>query len=167
MKNIEVSIIKKEFINPFIEAAATVLPQIVSGISFTRLGLELAKENHASPEKLAVIILGVIGAIRGRVIYILDNKLASQISMNMLKETCVSDELTPLARSALSEMTNMITGKAISILSNAGYNADFSPPTLFIGKEIMIPESDVQAILIPFQTQFGNLELNIALKEKS
>ncbi len=161
------NVIKKEFINPFIEAAAAVLPQIVPGINFTRLGLELGRETHASQEKLAVIILGVIGAIRGRVIYVLDNKLAAQISVNMLKETIVSDDLPPLARSALSEMTNMITGRAITILSNAGYTADFSPPTLFIGKEILIPESDVQSILIPFQTQFGNLELNIALKEKS
>ena len=160
-------IIKKEFINPFIEAAAMVLPQIVPGMNFTRLGLELGKETHASQEKLAVIILGIIGEIRGRVIYVLQNKLAVQIAACMLKEAALSDDLSPLARSALSEMTNMITGKAIAMLSSAGYNADFSPPTFFIGKEIMIPESDVQSILIPFQTQFGNLELNIALKEKS
>lgn len=159
------SVIKKEFINPFIEAAAAVLPQIVPGITFTRLGLALSRETHVSNEKLAVIILGVIGAVRGRVIYSLDNKLAGQISVHMLKEPLATDELPPIARSALSEMTNMITGRAISILSSAGYTTDFSPPTLFIGREILIPESDVQSIMIPFQTQFGNLELNVALKE--
>jgi len=156
--------IKKELINPFIEAAAQILPQIVNGISFTRTGLLLAKDSAVSQEKLAVIILGIVGGVKGRVIYSLENNLACEIAAKMLFEP-VQPELNDLARSALSEMTNMVTGRAIALLVSAGYNVDFSPPTLFVGRDIQIPESDVPSILIPFQTQFGSLNLNVAVKE--
>ncbi|HOD43041.1 MAG TPA: hypothetical protein PKL57_21005, partial [Candidatus Wallbacteria bacterium] len=78
--------IKKELINPFIEAAAQILPQIVAGITFTRTGLSLAKESVASKEKLAVIILGVVGNVKGRVIYSLESKLACEVASKMLFE---------------------------------------------------------------------------------
>jgi len=156
--------IKKELINPFIEAAAQILPQIVAGITFTRTGLSLAKESVASKEKLAVIILGVVGNVKGRVIYSLESNLACEVASKMLFEP-VEEELSSLARSALAEMTNMVTGRAISILVSSGYSVDFSPPTLFVGREIQIPESDIPAILIPFQTQYGSINLNVAIKE--
>jgi len=156
--------IKKELINPFIEAAAQILPQIVQGIEFTRTGLSLAKDVPVSSEKLAIIILGVIGNVKGRIIYSLENKLACEVASKMLFEP-VSEELNSLARSALSEMTNMVTGRAISILVSNGYEVDFSPPTLFVGRDIQIPESDIPAILIQFSTQYGNLHLNLAVKE--
>lgn len=156
--------IKKELINPFIEAAAQILPQIVKGITFNRTGLLLAKDCAASKEKLAVIILGIVGNVKGRVIYTLENALACEVAGKMLFEP-VQKELNDLARSALAEMTNMVTGRAIALLVSAGYSVDFSPPTLFVGREIQVPESDVPSILIPFQTQFGSLNLNVAVKE--
>ncbi len=156
--------IKKELINPFIEAAAQILPQIVNGITFNRTGLLLAKDCVASKEKLAVIILGIVGNVKGRVIYTFENTLACEVAGKMLFEP-VQEELNDLARSALAEMTNMVTGRAIALLVGAGYRVDFSPPTLFVGREIQVPESDVPAILIPFQTQFGSLNLNVAVKE--
>lgn len=156
--------IKKELINPFIEAAAQVLPKIVEGISFNRTGLMLSNDVAMSKEKHAVIVLGVIGNVRGRVIYSLDSELAREIAAKMLCEP-VGEELGTMARSALAEMTNMVTGRAITLLVDSGYSVDFSPPTLFMGREIQIPESDVPAILIPFQTQFGYLHLNVAIKE--
>jgi len=161
-----VSKIKKEFINPFIEGAAQIFPQVVPGIEFNRTGLALAKQGTISPELMTVIVLGVLGNVRGRVIYILEHKLALGIANTMCGTTEEpSEELSALARSALSEMTNMVTGRAISILASNGYKVDFSPPTLFVGRDVMIPELDIQAIAIPFQTQLGSLELNVALKE--
>jgi chemotaxis protein CheX len=156
--------IKKELINPFIEAAAQILPQIVNGITFNRTGLLLAKDCAASKEKLAVIILGIVGSVKGRVIYTFENTLACEVAGKMLLEP-VQQELTALAGSALAEMTNMVTGRAVALLVGAGYKVDFSPPTLFVGREILVPESDIPAILIPFQTQFGSLNLNVAVKE--
>ncbi|HBC75650.1 MAG TPA: hypothetical protein DC017_12525 [Candidatus Wallbacteria bacterium] len=156
--------IKKELINPFIEAATHVLPQIVTGISFNRTGLMISNDVAVSKDRHAVIILGVVGNVKGRVIYSLDNELAREIASRMTLES-VSEEMGTLARSALAEMTNMVTGRAIALLVDSGYTVDFSPPTLFMGREIQIPESDVPAILIPFQTQFGLLHINVAIKE--
>ncbi|OGM06114.1 MAG: hypothetical protein A2008_00925, partial [Candidatus Wallbacteria bacterium GWC2_49_35] len=112
--------IKKELINPFIEAATHVLPQIVTGISFNRTGLMISNDVAVSKDRHAVIILGVVGNVKGRVIYSLDNELAREIASRMTLES-VSEEMGTLARSALAEMTNMVTGRAIALLVDSGY----------------------------------------------
>jgi len=111
-------------------------------------------------------MLGVTGELRGRALFVLEKSLAVSIANSMLGKSAVP-ELDALGRSALSEMTNMITGRAVSILSEKGFDVDFSPQACFEGREVKIPETDVQSILVPFKTQYGSLELNLALKEKN
>ena len=69
-----------------------------------------------------------------------------------------------MAKSAISEMANMITGGASGIYETMKKETDISPPTLIIGQDIKIWISQVETLSIEFSTDLGIIELNIGLE---
>ena len=72
--------------------------------------------------------------------------------------------LDALAQSGIAEIGNVITGRAAVLLSEAGFPSDLAPPMLLIGRGTMISTLDVQRLVIPMETEFGNIEIQAALK---
>jgi chemotaxis protein CheX len=72
--------------------------------------------------------------------------------------------LDMLAQSGIAEVANVITGRAAVLLSEAGYPSDLAPPMLLVGRDTLISTLDVQRLVIPMTTEFGNLEVQVALK---
>jgi chemotaxis protein CheX len=50
------------------------------------------------------------------------------------------------------------------LLSEAGFPSDLAPPMLLIGRGTMISTLDVQRLVIPLETEFGKIEIQVALK---
>jgi chemotaxis protein CheX len=73
-------------------------------------------------------------------------------------------ELDALAQSGIAEIGNVITGRASSLLSEAGFTSDLAPPMLIVGRGSMISTLDVQRLVIPMETEFGQVEIQVALK---
>jgi chemotaxis protein CheY-P-specific phosphatase CheC len=69
-----------------------------------------------------------------------------------------------MASSAIAELGNMISGHATTLLSEAGYECQITPPTLIRGANVEISTS-TPALVVPLYTDFGKIEINVALKE--
>ena len=117
-------------INPFLDAFTSIMPQL--GLTDVKKNGIMIKERFIKSPGV-MIIVGLIGDIKGNVIYAttIDNakKIASIMMMGM-----PVDELGELAQSAISELTNMLTANAAINFSNEGINIDISTPTLMHGK---------------------------------
>lgn len=152
-----------ELINPFISAAQSVLRDL------SQLSTKMGKPYLKNPEyegEIVSVIVGVTGELRGQVIFSLENPQACMIASHMMMGMPVP-ELNDMARSAVSEMANMILGNAATIFSTKGITVDITPPNLVMGSNMSFTVSDSKTICVPLELEDGSslLELNIAIKK--
>lgn len=152
---------KVEFVNPFVSAAFMVLEK-VGKTKVSKGTLSLASSPIAGMDVNTVI--GVTGDILGQVIYSMSTETAQKIASVMLMGLPISD-FDEIAKSAISELGNIITGNAATELGNNGYCCNITPPSLFMGKEVKVSIKDLQILLIPVTTDFGDIHIYVALKE--
>jgi len=74
-------------------------------------------------------------------------------------------EFNSLAQSGIAELGNVITGRASVKLSQAGYEATISPPTLIIGRGSQVSTLDFPRLVIPLSSEIGTITVHIALRE--
>ena len=152
---------KVEFIDPFISSAFSVL-QTLTGDRPERGNLSLRHATFTSQQ--VSIMAGVNGEIEGAALYAMSTNTAKKIASAMIGAPV--EELDDMALSAVSELGNMITGQAITLLSNKGYNVDITPPSVIRGQEVEV-STKVPALVIPMKTGFGCVEINVALVESA
>lgn len=146
-------------INPFIASVMDVMPQ---------LGFEnvILKEQKEKSKKIVasgiVLTLGIVGDKKGNVAYAIDTEGAKQIASTMMMGMPV-DELDDMAKSAISELSNMLTANATINFSNDGINVDISPPTMLTGEDIELSMSKEQIMCVEFDIDGILLEINVAL----
>ncbi len=75
-------------------------------------------------------------------------------------------EFDELAQATITELGNMITGRAVTKLSEMGYKFDVTPPAIFSGQNMQISDVDIEALIVPIETPLGRIEINVALREK-
>ena len=73
-------------------------------------------------------------------------------------------EFDALAQSGIAEIGNVITGRAAVLLSEAGFVSELAPPLLLVGRNAVISTLDVQRLVIPIETDLGQIEIQVALK---
>jgi chemotaxis protein CheX len=150
---------RAEFINPFLQAATEVLESEL-GSPPVRGNIGLQRSAYTSDEVTAVV--AVTGEVAGIVLFAMAETTARAIVAKMLGQDF--PELDALAQSGIAEIGNVITGRAAVLLSEAGFPSDLAPPMLLIGRGTMISTLDVQRLVIPMETEFGNIEIQAALK---
>lgn len=150
---------KVEFINPFITAAINVLDQLVGGeIEHGQLAVRTA----IFTTQQVSIAVGVSGQVKGQVIYGLSQVTATKIASAMMGQTTVAfDEMVA---SAVSELGNMISGNAATLLSDSGFECDITPPTLIRGINVEIG-TQTPALVVLLYTRCGKIDINVALTE--
>lgn len=147
-------------INPFIASVTDVMPQ---------LGFEsvILKEQHEKTKKIIasgiVLTLGIVGDKKGNVAYAIDTEGAKKIASIMMMGMPV-DELDDMAKSAISELSNMLTANASINFSNDSINIDISPPTMLSGDNIELNMSKEHVVCVEFDIDGINLEINLALE---
>ena len=151
---------KAEFVNPFASAMVMVF-QKEFGMNVMRDSLEL----YQGPLRGADVntIIGVTGQLEGQVIYTFEERVALRIASALMGEAV--EELDELAKSAVAELGNIITGNAAIGLSENGYNCILTPPTLLTGKELIVT-TFTPVLNIPFSTDFGSVTVHVALRER-
>jgi len=151
---------KAEFVNPFASAVVMVF-QKEFGMNVMRDSLEL----YQGPLRGADVntIIGVTGQLEGQVIYTFEERVALRIASALMGEAV--EELDELAKSAVAELGNIITGNAAIGLSENGYNCILTPPTLLTGKELIVT-TFTPVLNIPFSTDFGSVTAHVALRER-
>ncbi|HOJ63466.1 MAG TPA: chemotaxis protein CheX [Spirochaetota bacterium] len=150
-----------EYINPFVDAAIQILSSTVSkDISRGQISLR----SSITPMMGVVIIVGLAGQVSGRIIIDMDRETALKIASAMNNETLVEfDELTT---ATLTELANMITGKAVTRLHELGFQFDLTPPALFTGEKIQISDNKIEALVVPIEIPQGKIEINVGIKEE-
>lgn len=153
---------KVEYINPFVESASQVLLEIAQ-LTTERGGLRL--KNTDEPYRDVCAILGVVGDIQGQVIYGFNQPTAKAIVSKMMMGAEVT-EFDEMARSALGELGNIITGKASIQLESEGFRIEISPPTLVMAENIRISSLKIPMIVVSLDSECGILDIYIGLEEK-
>lgn len=81
------------------------------------------------------IRIGMTGHLQGDVLFGLEDALALRIVSAMMGGYPVQ-EMNELGKSAISELGNMISGNASTLLSNQGILIDITPPALLTSQEL-------------------------------
>lgn len=150
-----------EYINPFISAAQTVMKDFCH--IETTMGKPYLKQASYEGEILAIII-GLTGVLKGQVILTMKSKTACGMASKMMMGMPVP-ELNDMAKSAVSELSNMILGNAATIFSTKNIALDITPPTVTLGQNLSFSVSDSKTICVPLNFDDDSIEINIALKE--
>ena len=150
-----------EYINPFVEAAFNILKEVLqSDISRGELYLKATSQ----PVLGVAAIIGLSGDVEGRVLLDMSLDTAQSIATTMNSDEL--DGFDELAKATIAELANMITGQAVTKLHDLGYNFDLSPPSLITGDNMVVTDSGVEALIVPLQLPQGNLEINVAVRER-
>ena len=152
-------IISVEHINPFLLSAQQILAQVC--MIQTKVG-QLSKENISIHDEAVFIMLGITGEMTGQVCIVFDVNEAKDIASRMMMGMPVA-EIDDMAKSALSELGNMIMGNAATLLANNNISIDITPPTLGIGNaELSSP--NVTSLKVPLVYDGGEARLFFLLK---
>lgn len=149
-----------KLLTPFIDATSNVLSQF--GITDIKKG-KIAKKDKLKSDHPVTVVVGIVGDIRGNVTYNLPLETAKNLASTMMMGMEVA-ELDDMAKSAISELSNMITGNASAMFGAIGKNTDISPPTLITGSNIIAWISQVETVVIELLTSVGSIEINIGLE---
>ena len=149
-----------KFLNPFLEAAAEVLEAEMS-LTATRGTLSLQKSSLSATE--ITVLISLIGQIQGLVLYGMSTATGLAFVSRIMGQEFT--EFDGLAQSGIGELGNVITGRAAVKLSQAGYDANISTPTLIIGKGAQISTLDFSRIVVPLQTRAGEMVVHLAIRE--
>lgn len=145
-------------VNPFIESFATVMPQLgfakIKKGNLSLKGIELVASG-------VVILVGIVGDIKGNVVYSIDVESAKKVASTMMMGMPV-DEFDEMSKSAISELSNMLTANAATIFSNTGTRIDISTPTLLHGKDIAIKMNSNKVLCVQLFADEIPIEINIA-----
>lgn len=149
-----------KYINPFLDGLKQVLQNF--GIETTQK-LSISKKDNMNVDLDITSVIGIIGDLRGNIAYSLSNETAKNIVSGMMMGMPVS-EIDSMGRSAIGELSNMITGTASSIFASNSVSIDITPPSIIFGEEIYFVISSVQAITVKVETSAGLIEVNIGLE---
>ena len=150
---------KVEYINPFIEASFSVMGMVL-GSAPVKGNLAMQPTTFTSHQ--CNIVCGVTGQVQGQVIFGMSMIVADQIASTMLGQPIKTFD--QLAASAIAELGNMISGHAMSKLSEAGYVADITPPTIIRGTNVKISTLSIPAIVIPMSMEQGDISITVGIQ---
>jgi len=88
-------------------------------------------------------------------------KIASVMNMEELTE------LDELAKATISELANMITAQSVTKLHELGFRFDLTPPAIITGENMEVSDQEVEALIVPMETPYGSIEINVAIRQRS
>jgi chemotaxis protein CheX len=154
--------LKVEFISPFITATVKVLETEIGRPVPVEKG-QLSIESSSYTCQDMTVLIGVIGAVQGIIMYGMSERTAKNIVSAFLNERVVV--FNDMVESGIAEMGNVITGIASAELEKAGFASTLAPPTIITGRGVVISTINIKRLQIPLKTEFGDIEIGVALRE--
>lgn len=150
---------KAEYINPFLESAKIVIEQVVQVRPATgQLGIKDMKFAH----NYIWIQIGLNGQMNGDIVFGLSEQVALKMVSAMMGGFVIS-EIDEIGRSAISELGNMISGNASTILYNQGVRVDITPPKLIQSAQ-SAGFTATQALTVPLIMEgIGELDIQVLI----
>ncbi len=136
----------------------------VAGIEVRRG--HLSYKTKVEPSHNVSIIIGIYGYLVGQVVYSLDSGLADQLVDRLLNGKPPQDKQV-MYIDTLGEVANMITGNATSILnSHRDLALNITTPAIAMGEGLSVNLVPKPALVLGLYTQYGRIEISIALEEQ-
>lgn len=146
-------------INPFLIASSKIFKEMC--FIDSKIGKPFIKE-PIFLDNTILIIIGFTGKMKGQVMISFEYEIALDVASKMIMMPIT--EMDDFAKSAISELGNMILGNAATIFSTQGIDIDITPPTIGTGT-MSFSHSYTRSICIPFIYDEGKrIEINIAIK---
>lgn len=149
---------RAEFVNPFVVAAQEILEKEIQAKIEKKQPFLREKSFTASEVSIEI---GMTGKVKGHVIFGMKLEVAMAVASTMIGDPV--SEFDEMASSAIGELGNMISGLAAIYLEKAGFACDITPPSIMRGPEMVI-HTTVQALVLPLGTQYGDIDIGIALE---
>lgn len=146
------------YIRPFVDAAQTVLEQV---LSHRAIPGEPELSSRTVVSRGVATIVGITGEAEGRLLLDMTPESAIRIAAKMNGEQLTT--LDAFAKDTLAELASMITGRAISILNDAGHQLKVTPPTLLVGDNLTISGRELETLVVPLVTPLGEVVVNLAV----
>ncbi|MAF53681.1 MAG: hypothetical protein CL694_11815 [Chloroflexi bacterium] len=151
---------KQEFVNPFLSSAKLVWEKEL-GMSVELTSASAVDTRFLTEDVTASI--GLSGELVGTVLYGFPTPTAREIMNVMVGEEV--DAESELAQSALGELANMVAGNAATLLSNAGYTCDITPPIIISAAGTIISTLGRPQLKVDFTSAVGPMSIRIDLSE--
>lgn len=148
-----------KLINPFVDALVYIMPQL--GFQTVAKG-KLSIGDQFVDSKGVTVLVGLTDEVRGTVAYNMTEETAMKIASTMMMGMPVA-AMDEMAQSAISEMTNMVTGNAATNFEKLGMRVDISPPSLVVGSNFKAKLSNAKYLIVELQLDDVALELNIGV----
>ena len=150
---------KAEYINPFLESASIVLEQ-VANVKPTAGQLGIKDVKYV--ESYIWIQIGMTGQMTGDVVFGLHEAVALRLVSAMMGGFVLT-EFDEMGQSAISELGNMISGNASTILYNNGVKVDITPPKL-LEAAVIAGFTAKKALTIPLiMDGIGELDIQVLI----
>ena len=151
---------KIEFLPLFVQSAVSVLNEL--GISEVKPG-EGGRAGQPRNGSGIVVRVGITGQLAGYVSYDLSTDTATAIAGVMLERKILQYDST--VQSAITELGNMISGRAMGSLGKEGYKVDITPPVIVTGAKIHMADKERPVCLgVPLVTEHGEISLTLSLR---
>ena len=147
---------KAECVNPFLQALQDVF-KLMLDVDISRENVNGA--NDITSEKQVVVEIKLIGDITGSVLFSFPQSTTLEIVKIM--SGMEFDKIDGFVTSALGEMSNIISGNAVTHLSKANYQCDILPPRIEITD---CNSGNCQpALTVPLHTVVGDMRVNFRM----
>lgn len=149
---------KAELINPFLEAARNVIEMVVQTRPTTG---QLQLKEIQVIDSYVWIDIGMSGQMNGNIVFGLDEPVAIRMASAMMGGFELQ-QLDEMGHSAISELGNMISGNASTILYNQGVMVDITPPKILQSAAGHFHAK--RAIAVPLSIDgIGDLEIQVLI----
>ncbi len=147
-----------DYIDPFVATTLRVLDRTIRGT--VRRGNVTVLEGERLKGDVGVRVR-VTGDAEGDVILSMETATALRICSRLFGEHYAT--MTPGSEDALMEFANMITGNAISVLNDQGFDFTVSPPSVIRRGSASGQTLSGESMQIPLFSYCGEMTMNVAL----
>jgi chemotaxis protein CheX len=147
-------------VTPFLEAVKYTLEQF--GVKDIRRG-SIQKKEALSVGKGISSVIGIVGGIKGNVAYSMAEDTAKNIISAMMMGMPV-ETIDDIGKSAIGELSNMITGHASVALADNGYIINITPPVIMLNEGAGNVISFIETLEVDLETSLGRVQVNIGIE---
>jgi len=149
-----------DYVESFCSAAEMVLTQLLGDSPVRGDLVDLSAP--VFPLQQMNIGVGITGDVRGQVNFGFERSTGLSIAGAMMYEEIA--DFSEMSLSALSELSNMISGNATIGISAAGIKCDITPPTILMGASVRASWFGMRSVTVPLQLPCGAVHVTVGIR---
>ena len=149
-----------QVVNRYVQAALDVISKETQ-LPVQRGGLLLEGNPYSTEDVTAVI--GISGQLSGSIYLSMSESVALKLISAILGQD--TSELDDLGQSGIAEMANVIAGTAGIQLADENIETIINPPLVLVGRGARLSTVEIQRLVVPLTTAYGEVKLHVALRE--